>query len=190
MMNDEDTAQGQPPHVAALAAIFGAQRTERLALRRVQARDGPALFAIDGDPATHQFNPPGSASADLADSEARLREWLRHWDADGVGYWAITLAEAPEVIGFGGVQRIIWREREALNLYYRFSPRAWGHGYATEMARVAVTLARAHLPQWPVIARVRPANVPSQRVAERVGLLRRPDLDDAEHAALALGWEG
>jgi len=58
------------------------------------------------------------------------------------------------------------------------------------MTRVAVMLARAHLPQWPVIARVRPANVPSQRVAERVGLLRRPDLDDAEHAALALGWEG
>lgn len=189
-MSDEDTARGQPAHVVALTAIFGARRTERLALRRVLAEDGPALFAIDGDPATHQFNPPGSAAPDLAASEARLREWRRHWDADGAGYWAITLAGAPEVIGFGGVQRIIWREREALNLYYRFSPRAWGHGYATEMARVAVTLARAHLPQWPVIARVRPANVPSLRVAERIGLLRRPDLDDAEHAALALGWEG
>lgn len=188
-MSDEDGSQGQSANRAALAATFGAQRTERLALRPVQAGDGPALFAIDGDPATHQFNPPGSAAPDLANSEARLCEWLRHWDVDGVGYWAILLAEAPDVIGFGGVQRIIWRERDALNLYYRFSPRAWGHGYATEMARVAVTLARAHLPQWPIIARVRPANVPSLRVAERAGLLRRSDLDDAEHAALALGWE-
>ena len=58
------------------------------------------------------------------------------------------------------------------------------------MARVAVTLARAHLPRWPVIARVRPANIPSMRVAERAGLLRRPDLDDAEHATLTLGWAG
>ena len=74
-----------------------------------------------------------------------------------------------------------------LNLYYRFTPGAWGQGYATELARTAVTLARKYLPQWPVVARTRAKNIPSIRTAERAGLIRRPDLD-TEHIIFALGW--
>ncbi len=78
---------------------------------------------------------------------------------------------------------------EALNLYYRFTPSAWGQGYAAEMAHMAVALARQHLPGLPVVALVRPANIPSLRTAERAGLARHPDLDDTEHAVLAQGWD-
>lgn len=173
--------------VATLAAIFGEVRTERLMLRGLRLDDGPALFAVDGDPATHQHDPAGPAR-DLAESEERLGEWLREWERHGFGYWAVTLPDAPDVIGFGGVRLIRWRERDALNLYYRFTPGAWGHGYATETARMAVALARAHLPQWPVIARTRPTNSAAMRVAEQAGLTRRPDLD-TEHVVLALGWD-
>ncbi len=74
-----------------------------------------------------------------------------------------------------------------LNLYYRFTPSAWGKGYATELARTAVALAREHLPQWPVIALTRVENTASIRTAERAGLLRRSDLD-TEHVVFALGW--
>lgn len=174
-------------HADLLAAIFGEVRTERLILRRPRPDDGPALFAVDGDPATHLHNPAGPAR-DLAECEERLREWLREWERLGFGYWAVTLPDARDVIGFGGVRLIRWREREALNLYYRFTPGAWGHGYATETARMAVALARAHLPQWPVVARARPANSAAVRVAEQAGLSRRPDLD-TEHAVLAVGWD-
>jgi RimJ/RimL family protein N-acetyltransferase len=41
----------------------------------------------------------------------------------------------------------------------------------------------------PIVALVRPANIPSLRTAERAGLARQPGLDDAEHAVLALGWD-
>lgn len=79
-----------------------------------------------------------------------------------------------------------------LNLYYRLTPGVWGQGYATELARTAVILARTYLPQLPVVARIRPANIPSIRTAERAGLQRRPDLDtenmDTEHSIFALGW--
>ncbi|HET9111550.1 MAG TPA: GNAT family N-acetyltransferase [Ktedonobacterales bacterium] len=174
-------------NAARLAAIFGEVHTERLVLRRLRPDDGPALFAIDGDPATNQHNPAGPAR-DPAECEERLREWLREWDQHGFGYWAVALPETDAVIGFGGVRLIRWREREALNLYYRFTPSAWGHGYATETARMAVALARAHLPQWPVVARTRPANSAAIRTAERAGLARRPDLD-TEHVVLVLGWD-
>jgi len=80
-----------------------------------------------------------------------------------------------------------WQDQDVLNLYYRFMPSAWGQGYATEMAQTAVHFAQTYLPQLPIIARIRDENVASKRVAERVGLLRRPDLD-AEHVIFALGW--
>ena len=74
-----------------------------------------------------------------------------------------------------------------LNLYYRFSPSAWGQGYATQQAGTAVSLARTYLPQWPVVARTRAENILSIRTAQRVGLIQRPDLD-TEHVVFALDW--
>ena len=117
-----------------------------------------------------------------------LRSCLRAWDTAGVGYRAVTfLQEEAQVIGFGGGEYRVWREREVLNLYYRLTPGAWGQGYAAEVARAAVSLARTYLPQWPVVARTRAENIPSIRTAQRAGLIRRPDLD-TEHVIFAPGW--
>ncbi len=92
-----------------------------------------------------------------------------------------------QILGFGGVSRLVWRDRDVLNLYYRFTPTAWGQGYATELAQMAVTLARKYLPVWPIIACTRAKNMASIRTAERAGLVRRPDLD-TQHVVFALGW--
>jgi RimJ/RimL family protein N-acetyltransferase len=178
---DSSTAPGD------LARIFGEVRTARLVLRRPHAGDGPAMFRVHGDPETNRYNPHGP-HADLPGSEETLRMWLRGWEEDGYGYWAVTLPPGGEIIGFGGVRRFEWRDRDVLNLYYRFAPSAWSHGYAAEMARTAVELARTHVSGLPMVARTRPPNVPSIRTAERAGLVRRTDLDTAEHVVYALGW--
>jgi [ribosomal protein S5]-alanine N-acetyltransferase len=172
---------------AELAGLFDLVRTERLVLRRPTAEDGPAMFAVHGDPRTNLYNPAGP-DPDLAASEETLRAWLRQWDEVGVSYWVVTLPTDGEVIGFGGVRGINWSDRDVLNLYYRFTPVAWGHGYATETARAAVELAREHLSALPIVARVRTVNIASARTAERAGLVWRPDLDDEEHMVFALGW--
>lgn len=174
------------PQPADLATIFDKVTTDRLVLRHLQIGDGPAMFAVHGDPATYRYS-PAAPHPNLATSEEMLRSCLHHWEVYGFGYWAITLAQEEQIIGFGGVEHRFWRERDVLNLYYRFTPRVWGRGYATEMARTAVTLARKHLPQWPVIARTRAHNTASIRTTKRAGLLRRPDLD-TEHIVFALGW--
>ncbi len=182
-MADKDEQHELSP--AQLASIFGKVRTERLILRRPIAEDAAAMFAIHGDPATHQYAPNGP-DPDFATSEKILHDWLQYSQDDGYGYWAVTLPSTNEIIGFGGVRRLEWHERNVLNLYYRFTPSAWGHGYATEMALTAVTLSRKYLPQMPIVARVRPGNIASMRVAEHAGLVRRPDLD-TEYIMFALG---
>lgn len=173
---------------AGLAALFAEVQTARLVLRRVQVGDGPAMFAVRGDPATNQHNSAGP-DPDLATSEEVLQQWLHCWERDGYGYWTVTLADTGTIIGFGGVMRRAWRDRDVLNLYYRLTPSAWGQGYATELTRIAMELARAYLPHMPVIVRTGPANIASQRTAERAGLRRRPDLDIEDgDIVFALGW--
>ena len=171
-----------------LASIWAWQQTARLTLRRLLPTDGPAMFAVHGDPATYRYS-PARPHPDLATSEEMLRALLQGWDTSGFGYWTVLLARGADekIIGFGGVEHRVWRERKVLNLYYRLTPSAWGQGYATELAQRAVSLARTYLPQWPVVARTRANNLPSIRTAERAGLIRRPDLD-TEHVVFALGW--
>ncbi|MBJ7603114.1 MAG: GNAT family N-acetyltransferase [Candidatus Dormibacteraeota bacterium] len=80
-----------------------------------------------------------------------------------------------------------WREREILNVYYRFSPSVWGNSYASEVVRTAIKLAQRWLPDFPLVVRTRPANAAARRVAEKSGFERRPDLD-CEFVIYSLDW--
>jgi RimJ/RimL family protein N-acetyltransferase len=75
------------------------------------------------------------------------------------------------------VKIVGYRRHAVLNLFYRLFPSAWGAGYASEAATAAVDWARTHRPDDLVIARVRPENIASQRVAVRAGLIRATDFD-------------
>jgi RimJ/RimL family protein N-acetyltransferase len=146
--------------------------TERLRLRRPGLADLAEVHRLHADSRVWQHSPTGPHT-DLRQSEQMLRRWLQHWDEHGYGY---RLAEhVGRMIGVGGLMLFPgWLEGgDVLNAYYRFEPEAWGRGFAGEL--VAAALAEA--PPLPAIARVRPSNAPSARVAERAGFERRPELD-------------
>ena len=75
-----------------------------------------------------------------------------HWARDGLGYWTARLREdlpgtdlrADAVVGTGGcalrVGTAWW------NLYYRFTPAAWGRGLAAELVTAAIDAAHAVAP--------------------------------------------
>ncbi len=129
------------------------------------------MFAIHGDPATNLYNPHGD-HPDLATSTEMLRSCLDHWENFGFGIWAVTLPQQEHIIGFGGIGHLYWQRRDVLDLYYGFTPGAWGNGYATSCARgTAMALGQEYLSQWPVIAHTRAGNIPSIRTAEQAGLL-------------------
>jgi len=82
-------------------------------------------------------------------------------------------------LGFCGIKPMKLHGMKVLNLFYRFTPAAWGQGLAGEAATAVAAWATRQVPDLPLIARVRPANVASQRVAARAGLIRAQHLDGA-----------
>jgi ribosomal-protein-alanine N-acetyltransferase len=165
--------------------------TARLSLDRPHPDDLEAMWAIHSDPRTNAHNPAGPMP-DRKAAERRLEEWTKHWRQHGFGYWSVRLDD--KIIGFAGVRTSAWNGRSAINLYYRFDPSAWGHGYAAEAATAAVDLWRANLVKRPLIAYTKTANIGSQRTALAAGLERRADLDqfttdpEGSDIVFALGW--
>ncbi|MFI9593034.1 GNAT family N-acetyltransferase [Nonomuraea sp. NPDC052265] len=143
-------------------------RTERMVLSRVRPEDLEAVHEIHSDPRTNVHSSAGP-TVDMEASLVMLDLWLADWAERGIGYWAARLPERPQVLGIGGLRYAPLEGEDVLHLYYRFRPTAWGHGYATELARAALRVGRG---LGTVVALIGDGNEPSRRVAEKAGLHR------------------
>ena len=75
------------------------------------------------------------------------------------------------------------------NLYYRFTPAAWGTGLVAELVPAALEAARAVRPELPVVAYLLEHHVESRGRAERSGLTlawRGPDAGNPDPDAVRL----
>ncbi|MFD5792642.1 GNAT family N-acetyltransferase [Streptomyces diastatochromogenes] len=150
--------------------------TARLALRRPGEADIDAILAVHSDPETCTHN-PADALARFEEAEALYRRWDGQWERHGYGYWVVRRHGSARQLGFCGVKSMELHGERVLNLFYRFATDAWGQGFAGEAAAAVTTWASRHVPDLPLIARIRPANLASQRVAVRAGLSRAQHLD-------------
>ncbi|MFI2713742.1 GNAT family N-acetyltransferase [Micromonospora sp. NPDC018662] len=148
--------------------------TARLSLRRPAPADVDLVHALHTDPRACAHN-PSDLLRDRPEARERLQRWDAHWRQHGVGYWVVSRDDRR--LGFCGVKVMRLHDRDVLNLFYRLDPAAWGDGVASEAATAVVAWATTRRPGLPVVARVRPDNVASRRVAERAGLRRAAHLD-------------
>ncbi len=142
-------------------------QTSRLLLREFTPEDADALALVLSDPQTMRFYP---APYDRAGVEQWIERNLRRYQDDGVGLWAMELTKTKEVIGDCG---IILQQVEGERLYeigYHLHRDFWGQGLATEAAIACRDWAFTHLKTDRVISLIRPENLASRRVAERVGM--------------------
>jgi len=182
----------------ALSESLAPLETARLVLRAPTAMDLAALHEINADPVAQRFNPGGSQPSREAALEL-LQSWQLHWQKHGYGYWAIALrdplqsadagAAGAHVLGFGGVMAKPVDGQQGLNLCFRFRPHAWGQGYASEMSQAALELAFARLHTPAVLAVVPPANTPSRRTLERIGMRLKGSLADVPGQPPSLIYE-
>lgn len=151
-------------------------RTDRLLLNRPGPEDLDTIFALHTDQEACAHNPSDLIET-RRDADLLLLRWTHQWTRYGFGYWMVRRQDSPDPLGICGVKIVGYRRHAVLNLFYRFFPASWGHGYAGEAATAAVDWAHAHRPDDVVIARVRPENIASQRVALRAGLVRAEEFD-------------
>ena len=159
--------------------------TARLSLRQPAQADAVAVLGILSNPLVVEHN-PSAVVTELEDVEALVGQWLEHWERHGFGNCCVFEEETGRLVGNCGVRWATIRGDRVLNLMYRLHPSTWGHGYATEAAAALLQWVRESLPTELVVARVRPTNTASQRVATKIGLRRDPASDD--HGEDGFDW--
>ncbi|MBB5515923.1 RimJ/RimL family protein N-acetyltransferase [Rubricella aquisinus] len=147
--------------------------TERLILRRWRDADDAPFAAINADPAVMRHFP---APLTRAESDAFLDRMRSLWRSD-LSFAAVERKSDGALIGMTGLHRPVGLPiGPVTEVGWRFARSAWGHGYATEAANASLAVA------WDmglseVVAFTSPANQPSMRVMERIGMTRAPARD-------------
>ena len=157
--------------------------TERLTLRALTDADREPFAAMNADPRVMEHFP---APMDREASDGFVDRILQRWEEEGMGLWAVERRDDGRFLGFTGL--VLERGMPfspVVEIGWRFGPAAWGSGYATEAARAALrfgfeVLGLEEIQSWTV-----PANAPSRRVMERIGMTHDPadDFDHPRHLA-------
>jgi RimJ/RimL family protein N-acetyltransferase len=152
-------------------------RTQRLLLRQWRDRDLAPFAALNADPEVmrHFLQPLTREQSDSLFHEQRALIEERGW-----GLWAVEGRDG--FVGFVGlaVPRFEAHFTPAVEVGWRLARRAWGHGYATEAARAAVTFGFGELGLEEIVSFTSVENERSRRVMERLGMTRDPT-DDFDH---------
>ena len=138
--------------------------TGRLLLRppRIEDFDRFAELLADEDAARHI-----GGHAPRAAAWRRFLQQPGAWMLQGFGMFAVIDKASGRWLGQAGPWKPEgWAGNE---IGYSFHPDAWGRGYATEAAVVAIDWALAELGWDDFIHCIAPANLASRKVAQRLG---------------------
>ena len=140
--------------------------TKRMQLRQFTMDDVQNLMQIMADPIAMKYYP-------WVLDEIGTREWIQRnldrYSERGIGLWAAELKDNGEFVGQVGLVHMEIEGRKEVEIAYLFVSKHWGKGYATEAAEACKEFAFRHLDLHRVVIVIRPENISSRRVAERLG---------------------
>lgn len=150
--------------------------TARLILREVSNIDQEGLFDLDSKPEVHRY----IGTKPLTEKDQALevvRILQKQYKENGIGRWAVVDKLSQEFLGWSGLK--LWKEplNGHCNVYelgYRFIPKYWGKGYATESGQAWVNYAFEVLKVPNLYAITDPENLNSKRVLQKLGFIEGP----------------
>ncbi len=147
--------------------------------------DGPdsdldEFAALNADPRVMEHLPQPLSRDETAAMMGRMQAKL---EAQGWGHWALDVD--GRCIGFVGlsVPSFDAHFMPCVEIGWRLAALAWGRGYATEGARLALAHGFGPVGLQEIVSFTVPANVRSRAVMERLGMRRDP-ADDFDHPRL------
>ncbi|MDL2217486.1 GNAT family N-acetyltransferase [Christensenellaceae bacterium OttesenSCG-928-M15] len=107
-------------------------------------------------------------------TDAEVAEWveknLSRYERDGISYWAVIRKFDERLIGVCGLLKEEADGEEYTGVGYIFKKDYWHQGYAYESASACKEYAKRVLGIKELTAQIRPANPPSRKVAEKLGM--------------------
>ena len=164
--------------------------TERLVLRRSLPEDAETIAAYRSDPEVHRYQ--GWERTDAQRIRADIEEMTGRSPGQSGGWVQFTVEEreSGRLVGDVGLSPAEG-ELGVIKIGYTVAPMFQGRGYATEAVGALVTYAFETLGADVVRAYARAENLPSIRVAERVGmrLVERVEHEHGEETWLSVRYE-
>jgi RimJ/RimL family protein N-acetyltransferase len=145
----------------------------RVLLRQWRDSDREPFAALNGDPETMRYF-PSTLTREQSDA---MVDWASGLiDERGWGLWAVEVPGVAPFVGFVGlnVPRFM---PDTVEIGWRLLKEHWGNGYATEAAHEALRYGFEELELDEIVAFTVPANTPSRRVMERIGMAHDPSRD-------------
>jgi ribosomal-protein-alanine N-acetyltransferase len=130
-------------------------------------QDAEALLQILQEENILQYF-PASPPPSIERVNRYIAHHLAHWQERGYGHWAVTLRQDGRLLGWNGLEYL--PDTDETEVAYLLSHQAWGRGYATQTARLAVRFGFETAGLEQIIGLVHPDNFGSIRVLEKCGL--------------------
>ena len=150
--------------------------TQNLLLRHLTLGDLEELYALYSDPEIRKYFPEGVLSFEETREEL---EWHMHGhpDHNELGLWATIHKETGKFIGRCGLLPWEIEGKLEVEIAYLLNKDFWHRGLATEAASGILRYAFRTLNLSRLICLIDPENVPSQKVAKRIGMTLEKRVD-------------
>ena len=139
--------------------------TERLRFRMLRESDFPTYEKWCAEIDVMRYL--GGKTLDRIAAWRHMAFLIGHWQLRGYGYYAVEEKATGALVGrVGFTNQTGW---PGFELGWTIWPEYQGRGYATEAARMLLQYAFSELDQPHVISLIHPDNIPSRKVAEKLG---------------------
>ncbi len=141
--------------------------TKRLILREICLNDKVELFKLHSNQAVQEFTGEKLVQS-IEEIEEAIESRIKNYSKYGYGRWATFIKEEMQFVGWAGLAYL--PEFDEIDLGYRFFPKYWGLGIATEASQAILKHGFEVLKLKKIIAIAMKENKASIRVMEKIGM--------------------
>lgn len=149
--------------------------TERLILRELLESDLEGIFELDSNPLVHKYlgNKPISTKTQASEGIQFIRQ---QYEERGIGRFAAVEKSTGDFIGWSGLKlntglkEELNGQQDFIDVGYRFIPRYWGKGYATESALASLEFGFETMDYPIIVGAAEVDNIGSNKVLQKIGL--------------------